>query len=60
MHNVVVSIVYKDSDELFKIVEDIRSQPNVTVVEWSESIEDIEYTDVIENLVRRRGDSNDR
>src|SRR5919199_3690390 len=58
MHNVVVSIVYKDSDELFKIVEDIRSQPNVTVVEWSESIEDIEYTDVIENLVRRRGDSN--
>ena len=53
MHNVVVGIVYKDSDELFKIVENIRSQPNVTLVEWSESIQDIEYTDAIENLVRK-------
>ena len=53
MHNAVVGIVYKDSDELFKIVENIRSQPNVTLVEWSESIQDLEYTDAIENLVRK-------
>ena len=53
MHNVVVGIVYKDSDELFKIVENIRSQPNVTLVEWSETIQDVEYTDAIENLVRK-------
>jgi DNA-binding Lrp family transcriptional regulator len=52
MHNAVVGIVYKDSDELFKIVENIRSQPNVTLVEWSETIQDVEYTDAIETLVK--------
>jgi DNA-binding Lrp family transcriptional regulator len=52
MHNVVVGIVYKDSDELFKIVENIRSQANVTLVEWSETIQDVEYTDAIETLVK--------
>jgi hypothetical protein len=50
MHNLIVGIVYKGELELFEIIEDIKSMPSVIGVEWSESVQDIEYTDAIENL----------
>jgi DNA-binding Lrp family transcriptional regulator len=54
MHNIVVGIVYKDSDELYKVLDNIKSMPNVTGLEWSETVQDIEYTDAIENLIRKK------
>jgi DNA-binding Lrp family transcriptional regulator len=53
MHNIVVSIVYKDEDELYEIMENIKSMPNVIGLEWSETVQDIEYPDAIENLVKK-------
>jgi DNA-binding Lrp family transcriptional regulator len=53
-HNIVVSIVYKGEDELYEIIENIKSMPNVIGLEWSETVQDIEYTDAIENLVRKK------
>src|ERR687888_1375044 len=50
-HNIVVDIVYNDSDELFKILESINSLPNVTHAEWSELVEDMENTNSIESIV---------
>jgi hypothetical protein len=50
-HNIVVDIVYNDSDELFKILENINSLPNVTHAEWSELVEDMENTNSIESIV---------
>jgi hypothetical protein len=54
MHDIVVSIVYKDEDELYEIMENIKSMPNVSGLEWSETVQDIEYPDAIENLVRKK------
>ena len=53
MHDVIVSVFYKSTDELYKIVGGIKSMANVTDVEWSESVQDVEYTDAIEALVRK-------
>ena len=36
--NVVARIIYKSSDELFHIVQEIGKMPNITRVEWSEIV----------------------
>jgi hypothetical protein len=54
MHNIVVGIVYKDTDELYKVLENVKSMSNVTGVEWSELVQEIEYSDAIKALVRKK------
>jgi DNA-binding Lrp family transcriptional regulator len=36
--NVVARIIYKTSDELFHIIQEIKKMPNITRVEWSEIV----------------------
>src|SRR5918911_1322659 len=39
MHNVAARIIYKDTDELFEIIENIKTMDYVTGVSWSEMVE---------------------
>jgi hypothetical protein len=36
--NVVVRVIYKSSDELFHIIQEIKKMPNIARVEWSEIV----------------------
>ena len=40
--NVVARIVYKNSDELFHIIQEIKKMPNIARVEWSEIVKIVE------------------
>ena len=40
--NVVARIVYKSSDELFHIIQEIKKMPNIARVEWSEIVKVVE------------------
>src|ERR687897_532345 len=36
--NVVARVIYKSSDELFHIIQEIKKMPNIARVEWSEIV----------------------
>jgi DNA-binding Lrp family transcriptional regulator len=36
--NVVARVIYKSSDELFRIIQEIKKMPNIARVEWSEIV----------------------
>ena len=40
--NVVARIVYKSSDELFHIIQEIKKMPNIARVEWSKIVKIVE------------------
>jgi hypothetical protein len=41
MHNVSARIIYKDTEELFHLIENIKTMDYVTGVSWSEMVEEI-------------------
>ena len=41
MHNVSARIIYKDTEELFEIIESIKTMDYVDGVQWSEMVEAI-------------------
>lgn len=54
-HNVMAHIVYKDSKELYNLIESVKSQEYVGSVQWSEVIEEVmgeenNYFEVIKAL----------
>ena len=54
-HNVLVRVVYKDTEELHKLIESVKSMEFVTDVQWSEVVEIIgdNDSDVIANFFNK-------
>lgn len=60
-HNVMAHIVYKDSKELYNLIESVKSQEYVGSVQWSEVIEEVmgeenNYFEVIKALLNSHHD----
>lgn len=60
-HNVMAHIVYKDSKELYNLIESVKSQEYVGSVQWSEVIEEVmgeenNYFEVIKDLLNSHHD----
>jgi DNA-binding Lrp family transcriptional regulator len=60
-HNVMAHIVYKDSKELYNLIESVKSQEYVGSVQWSEVIEEVmgeenNYFEVIKALLNSHND----
>jgi DNA-binding Lrp family transcriptional regulator len=60
-HNVMAHIVYKDSKELYNLIESVKSQEYVGSVQWSEVIEEVmgeenNYFEVIKALLNSHPD----
>ena len=45
--NVVARIIYKTSDELFHIIQEIKKWPNIARVEWSEIVKIVGGNDAL-------------
>ena len=51
IHNIIISIVYKDSTEIYNIIENIKAMPHVITVEWSELVEYMENSKAFETII---------